>query len=85
MKRVPQDSGEERLVGVDELLAGLRVGGAEPVLVRQLGLVPDFTPPQLLRAAAVVERAVERTPWVRRFCAHNVILASRRDPRGFGR
>jgi ubiquinone/menaquinone biosynthesis C-methylase UbiE len=77
MKRVPQDSGEERLVPLEELLGGLRSGGAEPVLVRQLGLVPDFTPPRLLGAAAWLERAAERTPLLRRRCAHNVVLAAK--------
>jgi SAM-dependent methyltransferase len=75
MKRVPQDRGDERLIGLDELLSGLRAGGAEPVLVRQLGLVPDFTPPRLLGLVAAIERAAERTPLLRKRCAHNVVLA----------
>jgi ubiquinone/menaquinone biosynthesis C-methylase UbiE len=79
MKRVPQDQGDERLVGIDELVSGLEAGGAEPLLVRQLGLVPDFTPRRLLGAAAALERAAERTPVVRGRCAHNVVLARRRD------
>jgi SAM-dependent methyltransferase len=78
MKRVPQDSGEERLIPLEELLGGLRSGGAEPVLVRQLGLVPDFTPPRLLGAAAWLERTAERTPLLRARCAHNVVLAEKR-------
>ena len=32
MKRVPQDRGDERLVGVDELVGGLREGGADQVV-----------------------------------------------------
>ena len=44
MARVPQDTGEERLVGVRELVRGLGDAGAEPLLVTQLGMVPDFTP-----------------------------------------
>jgi SAM-dependent methyltransferase len=77
MRRVPQDSGEERLIPLDELVGGLRAGGAEPVLVQQLGLVPDFTPPRLLGAAAWFERTAERTPLLRGRCAHNVVLASK--------
>jgi SAM-dependent methyltransferase len=75
MARVPQDTGEERLIGEDELIDGLRGAGAEIVRSEQLGLVPDFVPPAALRAAAAVERAVERTPLVRRLGAHNVVLA----------
>ncbi len=77
MRRVPQDIGEERLVGVDEILSGLRAGGAEPEAVAELGLIPDFVPPRLLPATARLERLVERTPGVRRLCAHNVVLARR--------
>jgi ubiquinone/menaquinone biosynthesis C-methylase UbiE len=76
MARVPQDTGEERLIGEAELLQGLRDAGAVVLLSTQLSMVPDFTPRPMLRAAAAAERAVERTPLVRRLCAHNVILAA---------
>ena len=79
MARVPQDTGEERLIGVDELVRGLVDAGAEPVLVTRSGMVPDFTPRSLIGAAAAAERAAERTPLVRGICAHNVILASKRS------
>ena len=52
MRRVPQDRGDERLVGVEELVDGLREGGAEPVSVEQLGMVPGLRP----RAAACRRR-----------------------------
>jgi SAM-dependent methyltransferase len=77
MARVPQDTGEERLIPEDEVLDGLRRGGAEIVRSEQLGLVPDFVPPAGLRAAAAVERRVERTPLIRRLGAHNVVLAAK--------
>ena len=41
------------------------LAGAAMLDVAQLGLVPDFTPPPLLGAAATVERVVERTPYLR--------------------
>jgi SAM-dependent methyltransferase len=78
MKRVPQDTGDERLIGERELLDGLRAAGADVLLSEQLGLMPDFVPARLLPAAAAFERAVERTPLVRRACAHNVVLATKR-------
>ena len=77
MARVPQDTGEERLIPETEIIAGLRAGGAHVVEAVQLGLVPDFVPRRLLPAAAAVEHAVERTPLLRRLAAHNVILAAK--------
>jgi SAM-dependent methyltransferase len=78
MARVPQDTGEERLIGERELMRGLNDAGAQVLSSEQLGLVPDFTPRAALRAAAALERLFERTPYVRRFAAHNVILARKR-------
>jgi SAM-dependent methyltransferase len=80
MARVPQDTGEERLIPEAELLDGLAAAGARTLVSTQLGLVPDFVPRSGLRAAAAAERAVERTPLARRLCAHNVILAQKPGP-----
>jgi SAM-dependent methyltransferase len=75
MAKVPQDTGDERLIPEDEVLDGLRAGGATIDSSRQLGMVPDFTPKSALRAAAAAERLLERTPLVSRVAAHNVVLA----------
>lgn len=75
MARVPQDTGDERLIGEKEIVGGLTAAGARVTLSTQLGLVPDFTPPAALSLAAGIERAVERRPVLRRYAAHNVILA----------
>ena len=75
MRRVPQDTGAERLIPEQEILDGLAAGGARPVVVKPLGLVPDFAPRRLLPAVAALERIVERTPVLNRLCAHNVVLA----------
>jgi SAM-dependent methyltransferase len=77
MARVPQDTGDERLVPEHELIDGLTAAGAEIVLARQLGLVPDLVPRRLLPVAVGVEWAAERTPGLRRLCAHNVVLAAK--------
>ena len=77
MRRVPQDIGEERLIGEREIVDGLAAAGAKVLSAQQLGLVPEFVPPRALRAAAALERLVERTPGVRRFAAHNVIVATK--------
>ena len=75
MARVPQDTGEERLIPEAEVVAGLRAGGAAVELSAPLGFVPDFVPPAALGLAAAAERRMERTPLLRCLCAHNVVLA----------
>lgn len=75
MRRVPQDTGAERLIPEEEIIAGLKTAGARPILTAQLGLVPDFAPRPLIGVAAGAERLVEAVPGLRRLCAHNVVLA----------
>jgi SAM-dependent methyltransferase len=75
MRRVPQDTGAERLVPLPELVAGLREAGADILCTERLGLMPEFVPRWLLGPAAAIERAVESIPGLRCFCAHNVVLA----------
>jgi SAM-dependent methyltransferase len=77
MKRVPQDTGDERLIPAGEVRAGLRAAGAAVISCVPLGLVPDFVPRAGLPLAAAVERGVEHTPLVRRLAAHNVVLAAK--------
>jgi SAM-dependent methyltransferase len=77
MARVPQDTGDERLVPEREIADGLRSAGARIDRAVQLGLMPDFIPPGAMRGAAALERAVERAPLLRRLSAHNVLLASK--------
>lgn len=75
MKRVPQDTGAERLIPEKELLEGLLAGGARPIVVQPHSLIPDFAPKRLMPLAIRTESIVERTPLLNRLCAHNVILA----------
>ena len=78
MKRVPQDTGEERLVPQEEIVADLAAAGVADVRAQRSGLVPDFTPPALLPAAKLAERLVEATPGLNLFCAHNVVIGRKR-------
>jgi ubiquinone/menaquinone biosynthesis C-methylase UbiE len=77
MARVPQDTGDERLVPAEEVVGGLIAGGAQVLSVDQLGIVPDFTPRAALGGAAALERLFERTPVVHRYAAHNVVVATK--------
>lgn len=75
MKRVPQDSGEERLVPLGEVLADARAAGLEVVKARRLGLIPDFVPAALMPLARVAEWVVETAPPLSLLAAHNVVIA----------
>jgi SAM-dependent methyltransferase len=75
MKRVPQDSGDERLVPLDELLRDARAIGLQLHQVFRSGFTPDFLPARLAGPWRLVERLVEVTPGVNVLAAHNVVVA----------
>lgn len=75
MKKVPQDSGDERLIPADEIVAGLESGGARVARIIKSGFMPDFAPRFLMPVEALIERAVELTPLLRRLTAHNIVIA----------
>ena len=74
MKKVPQDSGQERLIPMREILQGLRPLGCASVEVYKKGFVPDFAPPALLPLVQWLEQALEAMPLVRGLAAHNVVV-----------
>lgn len=80
MRRVPQDTGEERLIPEREILDGLKAGGALILRSEPLGLMPDFTPRWAVPAVARAEAIIERIPMLNRLCAHNVVLAVKEAP-----
>jgi SAM-dependent methyltransferase len=75
MKRVPQDSGTERLVPQAELVRDVHRAGLEPQRVLRSGLMPDFMPKALAGPWRLVERIVEVTPGLNMLAAHNVVIA----------
>jgi SAM-dependent methyltransferase len=77
MARVPQDSGEERLVGMGELTAACRNAGLRVRSRRRAGLVPDFMPEGLMPVWTRVERLTEAAPLLSLLCAHNVVIAQK--------
>lgn len=75
MKRVPQDTGEERLISAQEIRSALADFPAA-LTTYPSGFVGDFVPVRWLGAFQALERIVEALPGVRRIaCAHNVIVA----------
>lgn len=79
MKRVPQDSGAERLVPMREILADVAAAALSPVAVHRLGLIPEFIPTRLMGIARLVERLVEQSKWLSVLAAHNVVVARKPD------
>src|SRR5882762_9175780 len=75
MKRVPQDSGDERLVPLAELQRDIRAAGLQPERIFRSGFTPDFLPAAMSGVWNWVERAVEVTPGVNVLAAHNVVVA----------
>lgn len=73
MKRVPQDTGQERLIGVRELVAPFASGGYSYKVFKK-GLVPDFAPKGLMKLFKIIERLFECIPVLNLFAAHNVIV-----------
>ncbi len=75
MKRVPQDSGDERLVPRSELLRDVQEAGLQLERAIRSGFMPDFMPAWLAQAWSLIERTVEVTPGVNVLAAHNVVVA----------
>jgi SAM-dependent methyltransferase len=77
MKRLPQDTGDERLVPLEEIVGALTGAGAVAIRSTRSGLVPEFAPPALMPAFRLAESIVERLPGVSIMCAHNVVVATK--------
>lgn len=77
MRRVPQDTGEERLIPAKEILRDLDQAGAHRHRLKRSGFVPDFVPPWLLGLFQAIEYVVERLPGLNLLCAHNVVIVEK--------
>lgn len=75
MARVPQDSGEERLIPLEEIMGTVSKLRAKSIEVRRMGFTPEFIPPRLLRIWTILESMAERVPLLRNLAAHNVVVA----------
>ncbi|MEW6108435.1 MAG: methyltransferase domain-containing protein [Nitrospirota bacterium] len=73
MKKVPQDIGQERLIGTGELVAPFPPKEYSYKIFRK-GFIPDFAPKSLMKLFKVIEKLVESIPLVNYFAAHNVII-----------
>ena len=78
MKKVPQDIGEERLIGADELLSPF-AKDQYALRVYKKGFVPDFAPRKLMKLFRVIEALLESLPVLKLLAAHNVIVARKKQ------
>src|SRR5581483_9433030 len=79
MRRMPQDQDGCRLVPLAEVLDAFRAAGVRHVRARQGGWIPDFAPRAALPLLARLEALAERTPGLRRFGAHNIVVGVKPD------
>lgn len=77
MRRVPQDTGKERLIPAKEILRDLDQAGAQRYWLKRSGFVPDFAPTWLLGLFQAIEYVVERLPGLNLLCAHNVVIVEK--------
>lgn len=80
MKRLPQDSGEERLIPKREIIAILEATQAalSKIQFYNLSFIPDFIPVSFMKAARVFETILEKMSFMRRLSAHNVFFVQKK-------
>ena len=76
MKKVPQDTGEERLISVREFVQPF-LSEEYTYEVFKKGFIPDFIPRSLMRLFKIFENFSERIPLLNLFAAHNVIVVKK--------
>ncbi|MBI5847556.1 MAG: methyltransferase domain-containing protein [Nitrospirae bacterium] len=74
MKRVPQDTGEERLIPQTEMTGPFESGGYRWAIYKK-GFIPDFAPKWLMGFFRLIEKCVEAMPGLNLLAAHNVVVA----------
>lgn len=79
LRRVPWDRGVRRLIPPQEVLSCFQGAGVDGVKMVRSGFIPDFVPEALAPVFSMVERCLERTPIVRRFLAHYMIVGRKAD------
>jgi len=78
MRRVPQDTGEERLIYPAEILRSFKNSSVIPVDIWKKGFVPDFIPACALSFFVMMEKGMEQIPGINVLLAHNVILGRKK-------
>jgi len=74
MRKVPQDTGDERLIPAAELLSRLAEAGLTGIEHFYRGFMPDFAPAATMPLWRWLEGAVEKSPLNVRLTADNVVI-----------
>ena len=76
-RRIPHDRGLKRIMPLRKIIAEAKNLHLSNIEVFQSGWVPDFAPRKMLLFFKLFEYIMERTPLLRAFAAHNVIVLTK--------
>ncbi|MCM8832401.1 MAG: class I SAM-dependent methyltransferase [Candidatus Omnitrophica bacterium] len=77
MKKVPQDTGEEKLVSSKIIIEQLKKNRIYNIKTIRTGLVPDFTPKRILPLLDFLEKGIQKIFPLNLILAHNVIIGEK--------
>lgn len=76
MKRLPQDTGNEKLIWDYEMKAIFQRHGLSFHRITS-GFIPDFCPKTFMKIAKRIEIIMEKMPIIQKFAAHNVFIGEK--------
>ncbi|MCM8786155.1 MAG: class I SAM-dependent methyltransferase [Candidatus Omnitrophica bacterium] len=77
MKRVPQDTGDEKLIPARIILKEFRKNKISVIKTIKTGFVPDFAPKQILPLLDFLEKGIQKIFPLNLILAHNVIVGKK--------
>jgi len=76
-KKIPHDRDVKRVIPLSKMINGAKKLNISGVEVLKSGWVPDFAPRKILSFFKLFEYIMERTPLIRLFSAHNIIVLTK--------
>lgn len=77
MKRVPQDTGSEKIHGAFFLIRMMKKCGIKVIRYERKGFMPDFIPASLVPFFSLLEKGIENLPLLNFLCSHNIIIGEK--------
>lgn len=78
MKKVPQDTGKEKLLPVNIIVKFLQENGIIVKKIIKCGLVPEFVPKRFIGIIDFFEKGIQKIFPLNLFLAHNVIIGRKK-------